>query len=376
MMNSRERFSAACEFRRFDRPPVDYLAHAEADRRLRTHLGCKSEVELLDRLRCDFFYLPGRDISQNEGFMPYYRGPALDVTETERTCAFGIRWRRGAYDSKFSVDEAIAGPLETIETERDIMDHRWPRAADFDFSPLAEEAERHSDRVIIGGLWTGIMGDAYRLHGFQNFLMNLALNPQLMRTLINKMTDVYLELNQSYFETLEGRMDIWFFGNDFGSQGGLLISRDMWRTFFFDNIKRLTTLAHSYGIKVMMHSCGAISEIIPDLIEAGVDILDPIQVTAAGMEPQSLADKFGGKIVFHGGIDTQDILPFGTPEEVTAHTLEVAPTLGAQGGYIFAPSQILGPDIPVENIVTMYDAVDHLSSQELRALDAGDAKGG
>ena len=354
-MTSRERFSAACEFRRLDRLPVDYLAHTEADRRLRAHLGCKSEVELLDRLGCDFFYLPGRDISQNEGFMPCYRGAVLDVTETERICPFGIRWRRGAYDSKFSVDEAIAGPLESIETERDIMEHRWPTAADFDFSPLAEVAEQHSNRVIIGGLWTGIMGDAYRLHGFQNFLMNLALNPQLMRTLINKMTDVYLELNQSYFEAMEGRMDIWFFGNDFGSQGGLLISRDMWRTFFFDNIKRLTTLAHSYGLKVMMHSCGGIAEIIPDLIEAGVDILDPIQVTAAGMEPQSLAERFGGRMVFHGGIDTQGILPFGTPEEVAAHAHEVAATLGAKGGYIFAPSQILGPDIPMENIVAMYE---------------------
>ena len=152
-------------------------------------------------------------------------------------------------------------------------------------------------------------------------------------------------------------MDVWFFGNDFGHQGGLLLSKEMWRDFFFDNIKRLTALAHSYGLKVMMHSCGAVSEIIPDLIGAGVDILDPIQITATGMEPQTLAEKFGGKIVFHGGVDTQNVLPFGTPEEVAAHAHEVAETLGATGGYIFAPSQILGPDIPMENIVAMYEAI-------------------
>jgi len=360
-MSSKERFNAVCEFRKLDRPPIDYLAHAETDRRLKAHLGCESEEELLDRLGCDFFYLPARDISQNEGFMPYYKGPALDVSEMERTCAFGIRWRRGTYDSKFSADEAIAGPLETIETERDILDHRWPTAADFDFSPLAAEAERHSDRVIIGGLWTGIMGDAYRLHGFQNFLLNIALKPRLMKTLINKMTNVYLELNQSYFEALKGKMDIWFFGNDFGSQDGLLLSRDMWGEFFYDNIRRLTNLAHGYGLKVMMHSCGAIAELIPDLIEAGIDILDPIQVTAAGMEPRSLADRFGGRIVFHGGVDTQGVLPFGTPEEVAAHAREVADTLGAKGGYIFAPSQVLGPDIPMENIVTMYASLQQES---------------
>ena len=129
----------------------------------------------------------------------------------------------------------------------------------------------------------------------------------------------------------------------------------MWYELFYDNIIRLTDLAHSYGLKVMMHSCGGIAELIPDLIEAGVDILDPIQVTATGMEPQSLANRFGGRIVFHGGIDTQGVLPFGTPEAVAAHAHEVAKTLGAKGGYIFAPSQILGPDIPTENIVAMYE---------------------
>ena len=356
-MNSKEKFNAVCGFRKLGSPPVDYLAHLETDRKLRQHLGCETEEELLDRLGCAFYYLPSRDISQNEGFMQYYKGPALEVTETERTCAFGIRWRRGAYDSKFTVDEAISGPLENAETKQDILAHRWPQADDFDFSPLAEEAEQHSDRVVIGGLWSGIMGDAYRLHGFQNFLMNAAAEPELLKVLINRVTDVYLELNQAYFEAVKGKMDIWFFGNDFGHQGGLLLSKGMWRDFFFDNIKRLTALAHRYGLKVMMHSCGAVSEIMPDLIEAGVDILDPIQMTATGMELRSLADRFGGKIVFHGGVDTQNILPFGTPEEVAAHAREVAETLGQKGGYIFAPSQILGPDIPMENIVAMYEAI-------------------
>ena len=357
-MTSKENFQTTCEFRQPDKIPVDYLAHLETDRKLKQYLGCESEEALLDRLGCDFFYLPSRDISQNEGFMKYYKGPPLDVTETERICAFGIRWRRGAYDSKFTVDEAVAGPLENAETEEDILNHRWPTANDFDFSPLAEIAERHSGRVVIGGLWSGIMGDAYRLHGFQNFLMNAAAEPELLKCLINRVTDVYLELNEAYFKAVEDKMDVWFFGNDFGHQGGLLLSKEMWKDFFFDNIKRLTTLAHSHGLKVMMHSCGAVSEIIPDLVEAGVDILDPIQITATGMGPQSLADKFGGKIVFHGGVDTQNILPFGTPEEVAEHAREVAGTLGQKGGYVFAPSQILGPDIPLENIVAMYEAVN------------------
>jgi uroporphyrinogen decarboxylase len=353
-MNSKQRFVATCQFGAPDRAPVDYLAHYETDRRLRSHLGCESEEELLDRLGSDFYYLACRDISQNEGFLQCYKGPPLDMTETERTCCLGIRWRRQAGNHKFSVDEAIVGPLERAETEKDILMHRWPTAADFDFSGLQAECHAHADRVVIGGLWTGIMGDSFRLHGFQNFLTNIALKPRLIKTLVNRVADMYLELNDAMFSHLKGMMDVWFFGNDFGTQNGLLMRKEMWHEFFFQPIRQLASLAHSCGLRVMMHSCGGIAEIIPGLIEAGIDILDPIQLTARGMNPDGLVEAFGGKIVFHGGVDTQQVLPYGTSEEVARHTTEVADVLGSKGGYIFAPSQILGPDIPIENILAMY----------------------
>lgn len=348
-----------CEYRTPDRAPIDYLAHCETDRKLKDYFGCESEDELLDCLGGDFYYLSCRDISQNEGFEKCYIGPPLNKTVTERTCCFGIRWNRGAYDNKFSVDEVIKGPLENAEFDADILKHRWPKASDFDFSILGKECDSHSNRVIIGGMWTGIMGDSYRLHGFQNFLMNIALKPKLIKTLINQVTDVYLELNDAMFSQLKGKIDIWFFGNDFGSQNGLLFSPAMWQEFFFDSIRTLVALAHSYGLKVMMHSCGGISEIISFLIEAGVEILDPIQLTAQGMEAKRLADDFGGKIVFHGGVDTQHVLPQGTPEEVASHASDVIHVLGQKGGYIFAPSQILGPDIPIENIMAMYGVINN-----------------
>lgn len=354
-MNAHERFRAACEHRTSDRPPVDYLAHPETDRKLRAALGVTTERELLDRLGCDFFYLPGRDISQNEGALPFskQRGD-LALSATERVCPLGIRWRRGALASKFAVDEAIAGPFAESATPAEILAFPWPRASDFDFSPLQAEADANRDRVRVGGLWTGILGDSYRMLGFQSFLTAMAADPVLVHTLVDRMAEMYLELNDAYFAALKGRFEVWFFGNDFGSQESLLFSRDMWAEFFLENIRRLTALAHDRGLKVMMHSCGAIAELIPLLIEAGVDILDPIQVTAKGMMPAELKARFGGRLVFHGGIDTQQALPFGTREQVAAHVRETIATLGRDGGYLFAPSQILGPDIPVQNIVTMY----------------------
>lgn len=345
---------------------VDYLAHRRADHALRQHLGVANERELLDRLGCDFFYLPGRDLSQNEGILPYYRGRLPAMTATERTCPLGIRWHRGAYDSKFTVDEAISGPFQKSDlTIAEIRDHAWPTAADFDFSGLQAVADANADRVRIGGLWTGIMGDSYRMHGFQNFLTNLAMEPELMHALIDRMSAMYLELNDAYFTALKGRMEVWFFGNDFGSQESLLIGRKMWADYFQENIRRHCALAHSHGLKVMMHSCGAISELIPLLIDAGVDILDPIQVTAKGMAPSDLAARFGGRITFHGGIDTQEILPRGSAEEVRRHVREVVGALAPGGRYICAPSQILNADIPMANIVAMYTAIGELNHERV-----------
>lgn len=356
-MNSRERFQACCQRKTLDRAPIDYLAHHELDRRLKTHLGVNSESELLDALGCDFFYLPARDLSQREDFLPYYKhADHLELTETERTCPLGIRWRREVRAARFSVDEAIRGPLQDATDPQDVLRFPWPKAADFDFGPLCAIAGSQRSRVRVGGFWTGILGDAYRMHGYQNFLTNLGAEPGFAHTLVDRLTEMYLELNDALFAALKGELEVWFFGNDFGTQDALLMSRSMWRDFYFDNICKLTALAHSHGLKVMMHSCGAVRPLIPLFVEAGVDILDPIQVSAKGMELASLAAEFGDQIVFHGGIDTQHLLPKGSPEEVGDAVRAALKLFDGRGNYILAPSQILGTDIPLENVLAMYRA--------------------
>jgi uroporphyrinogen decarboxylase len=353
---SQERFLAACCHRVADRAPVDYLAHPSVDAMLRRHLRVDTEKDLLDRLGADFYYLPGRDISQNEGFAPFYVGTPLTQTETERICPLGIRFRRGAGQSKFAVDEAIAGPFVRGATPRDILDHPWPRPADFDFSPLQECCNANRERVLVGGLWSGILGDSYRMYGFDRFLLDMAAEPQTIHTLVDRMTEMYLQLNDAIFSLLRGKLDVWFFGNDFGHQQGLLFSANMWADFFAKNIKQMCDLAHSYGLRVMMHTCGSVAKLIPLLIEAGVDILDPVQVSAVGMNPAELKAAFGQQLVFHGGIDTQHVLPKASTEEAFQHARRTLKILGANGGYIFSPSQIFQADIPVENIAAVYRA--------------------
>ena len=356
IMNSRERFDLTCRHQNPDRFPLDYLAKRDADQMLKRYFGVSTERELLDLLGCDLYHLSARDISQNEAFLPIYRGPALPASETERICPFGIRYQRAAYDWKLGADEALSGPLENAGSPADVLRHPWPKPEHFDVQALIPECEQNAGRVIVGGFWTAIFGNAYRMHGFENFLMNMAMRPELIKTLVDRLTEFYLELNERLFSELRGRIDLYYFGNDFGSQNGLLFSRDMWRQFFFENYRRLIDLAHGHGLKVMVHSCGSIRQIMADLIEVGVDIIDPVQTTADGMEPIGLKEDFGDRIVFHGAVDTQGVLPTASQEGVEQHVLEIMRELGRDGGYIFAPCNAIQADTPPENVESMYRA--------------------
>ena len=126
--------------------------------------------------------------------------------------------------------------MENATSSANILQHPWPKVEHFDFEAFEQECEIHDDKVIIGGMWTGILGDSYRLLGFENFLFNIATRPELVKTLVDRMADFYLKINDCVFSQLKGKMDIWFFGNDFGSQKGLLFSEKMFTEFFLDNI--------------------------------------------------------------------------------------------------------------------------------------------
>jgi uroporphyrinogen decarboxylase len=336
----------------------DFLAPRQVREGLAEFMGVKSERELLDRLGVDFYYLSCRDISQNECSLPFYHGPALYRNEKERICPLGIRWHRKVGDDKFGVDEAISGPFSgegtTIE---EILAVDWPLPDSFDFSSLSAECDQYADKIIVGGLWSAIHGDSFRMMGFENFLLNIAMDPPLVKALVDRVTEFYLQVNRRYFEAVKGKMDIFFMGNDFGSQNGLLMSEEDWLDLYYENYKKLINLAHEFGFKVMVHSCGSITPLIPYLIELGVDILDPVQITAKDMDPKTLSSKFGNRIVFHGAVDTQNVLPFGSVTEVEEHCTMLINLLNTNGSFIVAPSNNFLPGTPYGNIAAVYDTV-------------------
>jgi uroporphyrinogen decarboxylase len=335
---------------------VDYMATRQVTKDLMIHLSVQNERELLDKLDCDFYYLSCRDISQNETVLPFYKGPVLDFTESDRKCPLGIQWKRMVYDDKFGCDECITGPLSDESlTIQDILNYEFPKPEWFDFSPLIKECESFKDKIIVGGLWSAIHGDSFRMMGFENYLLNIACNKPLVKTLIDRMTDFFLTMNKLYFETLKGKTDIYFMGNDFGTQNGLMISEADWKELFYDNYKKLIDLAHSYGLLVMVHSCGSIEPLIPHFIKLGVDILDPVQVTASDMNSELLGKKYSKSIYFHGAVDTQNVLPYGNPGEVKEHVFDLIDNFNKYGTYIICPSNNFMSGTPSQNITMVYD---------------------
>jgi len=344
----------------------DFLAGKQVCEEVKEFLGVKSEREMLDNLGIDFYYLSCRDISQNECSLPYYIGPDPFMNDSKRKCPFGIQWKRDVKDDKFGVDEAISGPFADADiTEKEILDYQWPKAEWFDFSKLPLECDSFSDKIIVGGLWSGIHGDSNRMMGYENFLLNIALNRPLVKVLVDRMTEFYLEVNQQYFEAVKGKMDIFFMGNDFGSQNGLLISEQDWEDIYYENYKTLIDLAHSYGFKVMVHSCGSIEPLLPRFIELGVDIIDPVQITAENMNPGILAGKYGEKLVFHGALDTQHIFPNDTLESVYNHCNNVISSLNSNGNLILAPSNNFMQGTPPENIEKAYRVINDWRANQI-----------
>jgi uroporphyrinogen decarboxylase len=154
-----------------------------------------------------------------------------------------------------------------------------------------------------------------------------------------------------------GRIDLLRIADDIGTQQGLMFSPQVFREMFAPRITRIIDMAHSHGVKVMFHSCGAIVPLIDDIIACGADILDPLQACAMGMDPQTLKERFGSRICLHGGIDTQHLLPNGSPDQVAAETGRVTSILAKGGGAIIAPCHVVQMDVPTCNLEAMRDAV-------------------
>ena len=223
-------------------------------------------------------------------------------------------------------------------------------------SGVREQCERyHGEYATFGAPWSPFFHEVGWMVGQQDFYVWLGTKPEVMRAIIDHVVEYEVAVTRRFLEACDGMLDIAYFGNDFGTQRGLFVSPAMFQQFFRGPLKRFFDVSHEYGARVMKHSCGAVRDIVPWLIDDGVDILEPIQVRAAGMDLPGLVRDFGDRLAFHGGVDTQGTLPFGTERDVRAEVRSYIELTRERGGYILCGSQEYIEDIPLDNIVAIYD---------------------
>ena len=248
--------------------------------------------------------------------------------------------------------------LSRVERIEELDGLVWPSRDQVDLAGAVARVReaRATGLAVLSGAWATIFTGTRRSMGEAEYLLAMPDQPELIAEIVRRTADGFLDINEALFSQCADCIDVFYFGSDFGTQRSLFISPEAFRQFFLPHLARLTEHARGFGLKVMYHTCGAVADLIPDFIACGIDVLDPVQVSAASMAPEALAARFRGRIAFHGGISTQTLLPRATPAEVRSVTTETIRALGPTG-YIAGPDQWLLPDTPIENMLAMYEAV-------------------
>jgi len=338
-MNSKERVMAAIQHQPVDRIPMFMdCTTSDVTEALVKALHCNTEDEMHRKLHIDCRWCTCMDdfISMNV----YKQGTFTDMWGIEKSVYGGI---------------PTSHPLSHLESIADIENYEhWPSPDQIDYDMYVEKMKQYDEYAVFGGMWSPFLEQASMLVGMENLMMLMYDDPELVACLLDKITDFYLECNKRMFAKAGTHMQIFFMGDDYGTQNGLLYGPDLFRQFIKPRLKKLYDLAKSHGYVVQQHSCGSIVRIIPDLIEIGLNGLHPIQVSAAGMKLKELKEAYGRELYFAGSLDVMHLLIDGSDEEVET-AVKKTMMLFEQGGFIFGPSQGFLPEIPTERIVMMYE---------------------
>ncbi len=361
-MTSRERFACTMAHRTPDRVPFDIGGTSltgmrpRCKQRLCEQLGFPSAPDAIDDERLlqwagtDFRFV-GKEV-----VLPSVH--TRHISPTECISCYGIHHK--AVDGEWQI---VGHPLRDATIE-DLRNFKWPEAR-VDEKQLAawqaqarrlHEEGRHV--VVASHPVYGILELGCWMCGYDDFLLKMAGEPDFVRLFFDKYFEIQMAVTEQYYSALGPYIDLTISGDDFGMQENPMLSPDMFgeliAPYFAARIKRTKEIGKCY---YWHHSCGSVARLLDQIIDCGVDILNPIQTSAAEMDPLGLKRRFGDRIVFWGAMDVQQFLPFAKPAEVAAHARELIQVLGKDGGYVMSPAHEMQDDIPTENIVAWVEAV-------------------
>lgn len=309
---------------------IDFLSAAE--KKLKNHFG---EADLNEVI--------GNHIAM---FEPSYYSifKTEDLADNKFRDAFGAIW-------ELKPNEDIGTVIENPLKEATLKGYQFPDPDKvMELEEIPKFIEKNKDKFVVGAIGFSLYERAWILRGIEPILSDFLMNPSFVEDLFDKIIEFNLVITK---RLCQFPIDAFHFGDDWGQQHGLIFGPDFWRKIFKKRLKILYDAVHQAGLPVSIHSCGDITEIIPDLIEIGVNMITPLQAEA--MDFNFLKREYGKYLTFWGGVSTQKTLPYGTPDDVRMEIRERIKVLGKGGGYILAPSHELQGDIPLENILAFID---------------------
>jgi len=354
VLSSKERVRIAINHQEPDRVPIDFWATNELKEDLETYFGYDYD-KLLEFLGVDFHVVHGPSYVGLE-LEKHPDGTVSDLWGVRRcTIPYGQGDRKGTYR------ELAISPLEKMKTVKEIETYSgWPSADWWDYSDVAADCRIFPEKCVVfaGDRLdrTAQLKTAMYLRGVEQIMMDLVLNPAIVECILEHVTSYYLDYNHRVFTAAQGGIDIFMMGDDFGMQTGPLMRMDSWERYFEAGFRRFIELAHNHGVVVMHHTCGSVVSLIPKFIRAGLDILQSLQPRAAGMDLMHLKRDYGKVLAFHGSVDIQGTMPFGTREEIRAEVKERMVFGKPGGGFIICTAHNVQRDVPIDNILTLLKA--------------------
>jgi hypothetical protein len=387
-VNKKQRLLSAVRFQGVDRLPTSFRATKPLARRLMGHFGIDESLglagrrELLGRIGADF-WSTGSKIGYNSTFVPYYTGPrpsAPYIEDGSKFYTLGIGVARGrveAYDFEYPV--YIDPPLAKAESASDIAGGTlMSRLELFDFDvmvnrltharqtapgagstdPLSYDSLREAgeDLMCMGMFNSPFMICCY-LRGMEQFLIDLASDRALAERIIGVVGDFCVEFNRRELASFGPRAEFYAMWDDVAGQDGLLFSPRLFERYFLPIYRRLIEGSKRFGLLFNWHCCGSVHQALPAMIDAGIDVFDVVQTSARNMDLANLHRLYGNDVCFHGAVDVQKLLVYGSPAQVKEEVRRIVDLWGTRGGMIVAPSHEAVPETPIENILAVYEQI-------------------
>lgn len=354
MMNPKERVLASVKHQYPDRLPT-FLMGFEDTRPFSEYFQTKDEWDICKKLGVDIKIKGPKYIGKNiqiakeRSPISYQEQNIGDDVFSFSPQTFGIP------NTKSFSHQVCTRPLSTAESVKEIEEYTWPDPKDFDYKKYTLDI-KHTDReyaTICKG-WMPVFSRYLELVGMEEGLIKLHTHPNVVESILEKIGDFYLGFINRIIQECGEYLDFMGMGDDFAGQRGLLLSPAHWRKYLRPIYKKLFQRVKESHLYIWFHACGSFPEVLPDLIDLGLDTWESVQVHLPGNEPRKIKKEYGNHITFAGGINSQKVLPFGDYQMIKKELEDISTILGENGGYICGPDHTIMADVPIENVITLY----------------------